>query len=645
MKVHFTSPLLIGGAESQMGGADRRTIRRPDGTPELSISALRGAWRIELEGLLGKRACSPAGIDGGEALAGDCPLDPICPVCRAFGNARRPGLLRIDSIELGGEQTMNRYRQVRSLQSNPEGGEPTGHGYTTLQRVAINRHRHKAEDEHLFSYESTEPGLELSFDVRLSWHGDQASLAELWPSLRGAACAIEAIGGGRAVGYGSCRIECEDPPRTIEPLVQVSETASSFSIVLHLEQPVCIGVRRAASNVIESRRFIPGSALRGALATAILRANGQSFDSDPAFQQLISKAARFGDGRYVGRFALTTGPTVEIDELVDAKKRPIPVPFSARTCKQFPGALAVIPAPAGQVRHGLFDTLLLRGAQEGFSEASIARLLDTVCPTCGGKVVRASGGLVMHEVAVLDPPLGSVTRTALSRRTGRAADSMLFTLQTLAANAVFVARIRNLAPAAAALVAQLSGQSIELGTARSRGLGRCRIQLARPAPGNDPWRDKLGSVGQRFAQLNRAWDELINLLCRTTGCDAPGRDQYVFSLDLVGEGLLDLSAESGLLSPGIFGLGEPCRILKSFVEYQSRRGYDDLRQERKPQRLAAQPGSTILFAVDKSAVGESELIDTLATIEREGVGSAQHEGFGEVIVCHPFHAVHCSSLI
>jgi CRISPR-associated protein Csx10 len=63
-------------------------------------------------------------------------------------------------------------------------------------------------------------------------------------------------------------------------------------------------------------------------------------------------------------------------------------------------------------------------------------------------------------------------------------------------------------------------------------------------------------------------------------------------------------------------------------------GWADTWGMMKPTALAAKMGSAYVFEWDGN---EEELVPQLERLETEGVGLRRDEGFGECLVCHPFH--------
>jgi CRISPR-associated protein Csx10 len=54
----------------------------------------------------------------------------------------------------------------------------------------------------------------------------------------------------------------------------------------------------------------------------------------------------------------------------------------------------------------------------------------------------------------------------------------------------------------------------------------------------------------------------------------------------------------------------------------------------KPTRLAARMGSVFVYRWEGA---EDSLLSMLEGLEQEGIGERRDEGFGECLICHPFH--------
>jgi CRISPR-associated protein Csx10 len=660
LRVTFHGPMLVGGVEPQLGAVDRMTMKDETGVPMLPVSALKGAWRIELERL--SRALSPedlhhlrAACDLHGADEDRCPEAEPCIACLVFGNERSAGRLRILSPQLDAEHaTLFSEREERHL--NPLGYKPTGLGYAARHRVAINRRRQVAEDQRLFLLEATEPGLRPVFSVALEWRAGEGDLDRVWNVVTAAARMISAIGASRGVGYGRCEVEVVDRPALCQAIELPKATGQrDLMLLLQLGQPLCVAVPRREGFTIETFTRLTGSALRGSLASAVLRRFGRDLAEREVFRRLFvdpNADARFDDGLPVSsREPLPTDAEIpSLATLTFGAQRPFPAPLSALTCKKNPGPLTGSGDAGGGVSpHGVFDTLLLRGVINALHETSVARVLRPVCPGCGSACQPAAGDLATLTSGIVEKlRLGTLTRASLSRRAGRAQDERVYSIQVIEAGAVFSARIRNLDDECAGLLTALHGGDIEVGTGRSRGLGACRVVFAVPSAADpDPWRDGVPGLEARLRRMGDAWRAIRQVVGRSAGVAHAPPAGHIFSVTLIGDALLGGEDDIrrvclGTAESEAAGIGE-ATLLATLGDQEMRRGYHDYYRIRKPQEVACKHGSTALFLAPPT-LPEAALLEHLAALERDGVGRRRSEGFGEVAVCHPFHSQFATSV-
>jgi CRISPR-associated protein Csx10 len=584
--------------------------------------------------------------------------DEVCVACEAFGNPQRAGHLRILTPRLADQDVRRWFADAEPLNINPLGEKASGRGYAARYRVGINRRCAVAQDQRLFVVESTEPGIDVEYEVEVEWHGDKSRLDRLWPILSAGANLVDAIGASRSVGFGACRVDVVDAPKTVAPLhASAGSGGADLMVVVQLDQPACLALPRRHDFSIETRSFIPGSAFRGSLASALLREGPPGMAESEPFRSLFLNAdasVRFDDlyplRRPVNLEVLEKGAGTDAEFRLPP--RPFPAPLSARTCKEQPGPLLGSQRKAAhEEAHGVFDTLLLQAVLRHAARGSVAQLADPCCPRCERRSVPYTGRLLtLVDGEVPEPVRESLTRVSMNRRLGRAHDSQLYSLQVLAPGTMFVGRIRGLDRESARAVAMLRGRAIEVGTARSRGLGRARVAFVQPMNNSDPWSDAMSSVGDRFAAMQQAWGKVQKLLGAELGGGLDYRDALVFSITLIGDALLggETQAPRLLIDVEDLGLGDLAphtRLLAGANDYQWRRGYSDVYHQRKPQELATLAGSTFLFAVSKQDLREETLIAYLGELESSGIGRRRTEGFGEVAVCHPFHSRYTMSLM
>jgi CRISPR-associated protein Csx10 len=250
--------------------------------------------------------------------------------------------------------------------------------------------------------------------------------------------------------------------------------------------------------------------------------------------------------------------------------------------------------------------------------------------------------------AVPEPPQETLTRVALNRRVGRAQDQQLYSLQVLSPMTVFVGRVRGLAPSSAAMLVGLAASPIEIGTARSRGLGRCQMVVLKPNAGDDPWGDTQRTVSTRFNDMQKAWGDVVEGLGRLSGSKSGIEPVWVFSISLIGDAILGgnglptrLALNPSDLALSVAGI----RTLSAASNFGWRRGFHDVRHQRKPQELVTLAGSAFLFCVPRDNVSHNDLVADLERVEALGIGRRRTEGFGEIAVCHLFHSRYATAVL
>ena len=131
-------------------------------------------------------------------------------------------------------------------------------------------------------------------------------------------------------------------------------------VIVEPKSPLVVGSGMDVGNVRESRSFIPGSVLRGALAQVILDSLGIRKNTGRKVKRTFLKAAEIADYEKSFKKVFLDGKTARFGNLypfplsdntipVDA----FPIPLTAFTCKPSPG----FGKKDGE--HGVFDLLLL----------------------------------------------------------------------------------------------------------------------------------------------------------------------------------------------------------------------------------------------------------------------------------------------
>ncbi len=376
--------------------------------------------------------------------------------------------------------------------------------------------------------------------------------------------------------------------------------APEFTLALQLRAPLALHRARASVQYVGTLDYIPGTALRGALAEAYLAEHG---GPDDIFRALfLSDQVQYGD----------LWPALE-------GKQTTLLPATAQVCK----------------RYGLKDLASFRDALLDVWTDSDD---DKKCPKCGEPLDRASGYLCNPDpVEPLTPRSRLRVSTAIERSTGTVAREMLFTHHTLTgqrqteerAPLLFRGTVRLTNPALQDELAHLlQAAPLFLGAGRSRGLGQVEVKAWSEAPATEP-------LAERWRQFNEA--------AQRAGGEAGKR---YFSLTL----LSHLALRDNLLCPVLseiapqhFGLPDGVTWVRYsgsdravlFLSTVTVPGWNAALGLPKPDTIALARGSVLLGQCD--AEQEQAVLGCLAQIEAEGVGERRNEGFGRVAVCYPIH--------
>jgi CRISPR-associated protein Csx10 len=314
----------------------------------------------------------------------------------------------------------------------------------------------------------------------------------------------------------------------------------------------------------------------------------------------------------------------------DGKAYALPFPMSALECK-IKGGFRQTQDP-GQAGHGIRDSLLIALAYAEMERlgASFPVPMLLRCRTCKGRLERASGFYVAFAEGWLKVgvELAIQSKAALSRYRRAAQERMLYRVVALRPQGVFLGRIWLENQGDWELL-QEAVQNVGVGALTTRGFGSSKLveaTIALPAV-----RDRLIQFNQRLRQV---WRDLA-YLARWAEAEVPDLPEGTyFSVDLLAPAILydqhqlptlklTLRLGNELLLP-VYWATQP-----AFAG-----GWSTGWGLPKPTAPAAAMGSVYVF---RSEQPPETLVPHLENLEVLGVGERTDEGFGEILVCHPFH--------
>ncbi|HXG41389.1 MAG TPA: CRISPR-associated RAMP protein Csx10 [Dehalococcoidia bacterium] len=395
-------------------------------------------------------------------------------------------------------------------------------------------------------------------------------------------------------------------------------------LLLKPEEPLLLGDVRGDSQFLAGRAYVPGRVLRGALALDMLREGKTSSE----LMQIVTAI------RIWNFFPAPGWHRIEYA---------LPLPLTAATCKTNPGFVHA-PSPATR-GHGVIDWLIpflaYRLLQQAGAQFRVPFMFECAREDCRARMessytfysVHRQDGQILY-VAV-EPVLHAQTRVALSRHRQASFEGMLYTASALAPQVkspdeqgtcpiVFVGRVEGEAWAIDRLREALSRTAI--GAMHNRGYGRVRVEdcdIHLP-----PLAERLEAFNNTLAQL---WNDLRRLAVNTPDRVMP--EGTYFTLDLLSPAVFLTDGVPSLRPTLVVGdaVLEP---LLWVTRPDIASGWSTAWGLPKPTNLAARMGSVYVFCW----MGDKhDLISALTAIEQQGIGERTDEGFGECIVCHPFH--------
>lgn len=445
LRIRARGPLLVGGHTAPPVGTDARTATDPHGRPVIPASVLRGAIRESVY-RLARSEDLPA------CVAWERCADAECWTCRIFG--RRDALAR--QFASSGSPSEGRgwarppFRVGDATLTNPH--DPSAvrprHG------VGIDRWTGRAASQRLYRRDVAEHGEATRYEAKVEIELGDAERALLVRAL----ALVESLGNSQSRGHGGVRLELVEagdaPPSAFELVGRVGPSVP-MRMTLTAREPLHIGGVPDRTSLRRTLRFVPATALQGALHAAARRAGL------PAEQCV----------------ALATG--VQVDDLLpagEAKVLPVPFPRCFQRCTDC----------------GKLVDLSVREAATRAAAARGALLEEPRCPTCsdGGRLKPGTGVLPEGHV-----PVRVVTRLARDPLTGSGALGLLHAREQIAADTAFVGTVVFDEAGWKALDAlRTAGEPLRVGGFRARGLGDVGVALE---PADDTLRHRVETWRRR----------------------------------------------------------------------------------------------------------------------------------------------------
>lgn len=413
--------------------------------------------------------------------------------------------------------------------------------------------------------------------------------------------------------------------------------------------PLAISRQKPGGSVSECEDYIPGSVIRGAIASQILKQSGHQF-SDLSrdggdFQALFlsDEPAIFQNGYPSIK---TKGKVIRKNQIEEIGVLPATV-LSSKIKSGF----------TTENNNGVFDTLIDRYCAESYGIA-----YDPTCPNeTGGRVEAFTGfysklGNKYHGVKVNKRLL---TRVGINRRRATSEEEILYSIQVINESeincqnekpVIFNSRILVVDNIAEKLQNFINDnhKNFRLGGSTSRGLGKVEIKIINSESKEDENKQDIKEIIQEKvkekietfdAKLKTCWNQNWSIFGNPLK-ELSDKHHY-FSLDLQSEAILTekwqrttvISASMLKLFTGIDD--DSLHLEAAYSSYDYRSGWNSAWGLMKDVELVTDKGAVYLF----STTEVDQWYSALAELELKGVGERTSEGFGQIEVCNQFHLV------
>jgi len=393
-------------------------------------------------------------------------------------------------------------------------------------------------------------------------------------------------------------------------------TKQRLEIEISLHSPLMIGTDGESTLYNQTRDYIPGAALRGALAGMMLSA-----EAGEEFETLFGKQA--------------TEPIFDNLYPTRSGSQTYPLPLSARTCKYHPG----FKSQKGE-HHGVGDILIRQAVFEAMIEArvNLPCLYEPRCPECHSDVKPLAGyyEVIAGQYERTTTPVRRISRTAIDRRRQTAAERLLYTLEmvepgTQGQPPLLFRGAVLCNDAQSTILEHWLPQVKGIGGGRSRGLGNVEVRIL-SEPG-----DSLPGLRERLEEFDAAVRAEWRFYQRVAGVEPLADDVRLLSVDLLAPAFL---TNHGLPAtrPDLADLGLPVESVQLWraISRQAVIGGWHM-GGRLPRRtaLATVMGSAFMYRTEGLSLDDLE--SELQKLENEGLGEERARGFGQVLISSPIH--------
>lgn len=400
--------------------------------------------------------------------------------------------------------------------------------------------------------------------------------------------------------------------------------------------PLAISRHKPGGSISECEDYIPGSVIRGAIASQILKQSGKQFDNlsndGGDFQELfLSDTPAIFQNAY---------PSIKIKGKLIPKGRIEEIkvlPATALSSKNKSGFKT-------ENKNGVFDSLIDRFCAEhyGFS-------YEPNCPEeKGGRVEPYTGFYSKYNAKYYSLNLTKrlLTRVGINRKLATSEEDILYSIQVINESQTSKKNEKSVIFKSAIIISDnkilekiqqfinINGCNFRLGGSTSRGLGKVRIR-AEELEIKHNIKEKIDTFTNQLQVRWDKWSIFGNPLQ-----ELPKNRTY-FSLNLQSDAILtEKWQRSTVISTQMLQNftdvnDESLQLEAAYSSYDYRSGWNSAWGLMKDIELVTNKGAVYLFSTKQPQIWYA----ALAGLEFKGVGERTCEGFGQIEVCNDFHLV------
>jgi len=619
LRIKLKTSLLIGGYSSK-AFIDKITARTPNGIPIIPASVIKGALRIEFERILraiGQQFCDSSSPD---SMCHD--EERLCLACTLFGGIYNEGKLRFHDAKIEVENWQEFFKK---------------RGYTSRAGIGVSRKIGTVKEDLLFEKEIIEPFAKTDFYAQIEVI--QNLTQEEMKYLRAAVKALDAIGGERSRGLGWIEAVLEEDETSAERTSSKSSSLGSNTILVKIipKEPIRTSFTKTTAYFYETLGYIPGSALRGAIAKHIGKTEG--YNSDIFLNTFLKAPVIFTNLYPLGR---------------DITKRepPKPIPLSARTCKTYPGfeIEASLDKPEEERKHGYKDILIIDFLTRlFFEELGIPIPLEEKCEYCPHGLKELIGYYINPALKAEEPPSQVMTRIAINRKLNTTKEGVLYSYEAIEPifegkkiNELIFASLIKIPEGSINFKDALTEiEELELGGRRNVGFGKVEIRF------EDFALDSKDELQKRLTALNQKIGELGLSLLKVLGMEASSlkdrleklnkgklleANEFYFTITLTSDFIPPETDFKGFLEKTF---GDGVRVRRCFIDTHRVGGWNDAIKIQRDLYLAISKGSTFIFSIPSAEL--NNILDKVFNLQQRGIGFRAFEGYGQFSFCDEVH--------